>query len=222
MRKRLLGLAVGAAMIVSTLGAGSAAAADASLNVVHGIPGVDVDVCVNGAVAIADFNPGDVVTDVALPSGSYDVKIIAAGGACTDAAILEANGLVLTSGGNYTAIAYLKANGDPTLGMFENNVKPVKKGSARLTVRHTAAAPEVDVWANGSVLLNDVPNGASATLAVPKGVYAAWVSLPGEYQPVIGPEVLKLKSGSAYQVYAWGSGSAGYGLAVVAIPVGTK
>lgn len=222
MRKRLLGLAVGAAMIVSTLGAGSAAAADASLNVVHGIPGVDVEVCVNGAVAIPDFNPGEVVTGVALPSGSYDVKVVAAGGACTDAAILEANGLVLTSGGNYTAVAYLQANGDPTLGMFKNNVKPVAKGSARLTVRHTAAAPEVDVWANGSVLLQDVPNGASATMAVPKGVYAAWVSLPGDYQPVIGPEVLKLKKGNAYQVYAWGSGSAGYGLAVVAIPVGTK
>jgi hypothetical protein len=190
--------------------------------VVHGIPGVDVDVCVNGAVAIPDFNPGEVVTGVALPSGSYDVKIVAAGGACTDAAILEANGVQLASGKNYTAVAYLTANGDPTLGLFKNNVKPVAKGSARVTIRHTAAAPEVDVWANGSVLLQDVPNGASATLAVPKGVYAAWVSLPGDHQPVIGPEVLKLKKGTAYQVYAWGSGSAGYGLAVVATPVGTK
>ena len=72
------------------------------------------------------------------------------------------------------------------------------------------------------VLLQDVPNGASATLKVPTGVYAAWVSLPGDHEPVIGPEVLKLKKGTAYQVYAWGSGSAGYDLAVVAVPVGTK
>jgi hypothetical protein len=222
MKKRLLGLGVAATLIVSMLGVGTANAADASLNVVHGIPGADVEVCVNGAVAIPDFNPGDVVTGVALASGSYDVKIVAAGNACDDAAILEANGIVLASGGNYTAVAYLEADGDPTLGLFKNNVKALPKGTARLTVRHTAAAPEVDVWANGGVLLQDVPNGASATLKVPTGVYAAWVSLPGDHQPVIGPEVLKLKKGTAYQVYAWGSGSAGYDLAVVAVPVGTK
>ncbi len=217
-----MGLGVAATLIVSMLGVGTANAADASLNAVHGIPGVDVEVCVNGAVAIPDFNPGDVVTGVPLASGSYDVKIVAAGDTCDDAAILEANSLVLTSGGNYTAVAYLEADGTPTLGLYENNVKPLAKGTARLTVRHTAAAPEVDVWANGSVILTDVSNGASATLKVPKGVYAAWVSLPGDHQPVIGPDVLKLKNGNAYQVYAWGSGSAGYGFAVVAVPAGSK
>jgi hypothetical protein len=80
----------------------------------------------------------------------------------------------------------------------------------------------VDVWANGAVILQDVPNGASATLKVPAGVYAAWVSLPGDFAPVIGPAVLSLTKGMAYQVYAWGSASAGYGFAVVAVPVGTK
>jgi hypothetical protein len=222
MRKRLLGLGVAATLAVSMLGAGTASAADASLNVVHGIPGVDVEVCVNGAVAIPDFNPGEVVTGVALPAGSYDVKIVAAGDACDDAAILEATGIELASDKNYTAIAYLMEDGSPTLGLFTNNVKPLPKGTARLTVRHTAAAPAVDVWANGSVLLEDVPNGASATLKVPTGVYAAWVSLPNDFAPVIGPDVLKLTKGTAYQVYAWGSSSAGYDLAVVAVPVGTK
>jgi hypothetical protein len=217
-----MGLGVAATLAVSMLGVGTASAADASLNVVHGIPGVDVEVCVNGAVAIPDFNPGEVVTGVALPAGAYDVKIVAGGGTCGDAAILEATGVELASGKNYTAIAYLTEDGTPTLGLFTNNVKPLAKGAARLTVRHTAAAPAVDVWANGAVILQDVPNGASATLKVPAGVYAAWVSLPGDFAPVIGPAVLSLTKGMAYQVYAWGSASAGYGFAVVAVPVGTK
>ncbi len=116
--KELLGLAVAASLAVSILGVGTASAADASLNVVHGIPGVDVDVCVNGAAAIPDFNPGEVVTGVPLPAGTYDVKIVAAGDACTDAAILEATGIELASGKNYTAIAYLMEDGTPTLGLF--------------------------------------------------------------------------------------------------------
>jgi hypothetical protein len=222
MRKRLLGLGVAATLAVSMLGVGTASAADASLNVVHGIPGVDVEVCVNGAVAIPDFNPGEVVTGVPLAAGTYDVKIVAGGDTCDDTAILEAEGVELASDKNYTAIAYLTADGSPTLGLFKNNVKALKSGLARLTVRHTAAAPAVDVWANGAVLLEDVPNGASATLKVPSGVYAAWVSLPNDYQPVIGPAVLDLQAGTAYQVYAWGDGTAGYDFAVVAVEVGTK
>jgi uncharacterized protein DUF4397 len=222
MMKRLLGLGVAATLAVSMLGVGTASAADASLNVVHGIPGVGVEVCVNGAVAIPGFDPGEVVTGVPLPAGSYDVKIVAEGDTCSDPAILEATGIELASGKDYTAIAYLMADGTPTLGLFKNNVKPLAKGTARLTVRHTAAAPAVDVWANGARILSDVPNGASATLKVPTGVYAAWVSLPDDYEPVIGPAVLKLKRGTAYQVYAWGSAAAGYDFAVVAVPVGVK
>jgi hypothetical protein len=222
MRKRLLGLGVAATLAVSMLGVGTASAADASLNVVHGIPGVDVEVCVNGAVAIPGFNPGEVVTGVPLPAGAYDVKVVAAGDTCDDTAILEATGIELASDKDYTAIAYLMEDGTPTLGLFKNNVKPLAKGTARLTIRHAAAAPAVDVWANGSVLLEDVPNVASATLKVPTGIYAAWVSLPNDYAPVIGPAVLKLERGTAYQVYAWGSADAGFDFAVVAVPVGIK
>jgi hypothetical protein len=160
------------------------------------------------------------VTGVPLPAGSYDVKIVAAGDGCDDPAILEATGIELVDGKDYTAIAYLMEDGTPTLGLFKNNVKPLAKGTARLTIRHTAAAPAVDVWANGNVLLSDVPNGASATLRVPTGVYAAWASLPDDYAPVIGPAVLKLERGTAYQVYAWGSAAAGYDFAVVAVPDG--
>ena len=217
-----MGLSVAATLAVSMLGVGTASAADASLNVVHAIPGVNVEVCLDGAVAIPGFNPGEVVSGVALPAGSYDVKIVAEGHACTDAAILEAAGVELASGKNYTAIAYLMADGTPTLGLFKNNSRPLANNTARLTIRHTAAAPAVDVWANGGVLLEDVPNGASATLKVPTGVYAAWVSLPGDFSPVIGPAVLNLQKGTAYQVYAWGNGTAGYDFAVVAVPVGAN
>jgi hypothetical protein len=218
-----MGLVVAATIVFSVLGTGTASAAGkASLNVVHGIPGVDVEVCVNGSIAIPDFNPGDVVTGVSLPAGMYDVKIVASGGACGAPAILEANGIELSGGNDYTAIAYLAANGDPTLGLFKNNVRPLNPGKARLTVRHTAAAPAVDVWANGGVLLSDVENADSATMTVPTGVYGAWVSLPGDYEPVIGPAVVKLTKGNAYQVYAWGDGTAGYRFAVVGLKVGVK
>jgi hypothetical protein len=204
-------------------GTASAGAGDATLNVVHGIPGLTVDVCVDGATAIPDFAPGTVVTGVKLPAGSHDFKIVAQNGDCAGAGILVVT-TPLKADKNYTAVANLNASGDPNLKLFTNNVKKVDKGTSRLTVRHTAAAPAVNVWANGAALIGgtDFTWGKSATLAVPKGIYAAWVSLPGEYEPVIGPAVVNLKGGFAYQVYAWGDGTAGYDFAVVAVKVGTN
>ena len=86
-------------------------------------------------------------------------------------------------------------------------------GNARLTVRHTAAAPAVNVWANGARWsAGMLHQGQEQDVQVPKGIYATWVSLPGDYAPVIEPAVLKLKTGHAYQVYAWGNGTSGYNL----------
>jgi hypothetical protein len=191
------------------------------LNVVHGIPGVTVNVCVDGTVAIPDFAPGDVVKNVSLPATSHTFKIVPN----TDDTCSTAGILVVTTpldAKNYTAVAALDDSGDPQLRLFTNNVNPTKVGKARLTVRHTADAPAVNVWANGMKLVGgtEFTFGESASLPVPKGIYAAWVSLPGEFEPVIGPALLELKPGYAYQVYAWGDGTDGYDLAVVSLKVG--
>ncbi len=72
---------------------------------------------------------------------------------CAGAAILVVERRRLKADKNYTAVANLNANGDPNLKLFTNNVKAVAKGTSRLTVRHTAAAPAVNVWANGAPLI---------------------------------------------------------------------
>jgi hypothetical protein len=225
MRKKLLGLGLAATMVVGLMGlAGPASAAKmAKLNVVHGIPNLTVDVCVDGVKAIPDFAPGDVVKNVELTAASHTFKIVAQGASCGGAAILTKTA-TLEGGKNYTVVANKNEAGDPNLKLFTNNVSPTKPGNARLTVRHTAAAPAVNVWANGAKLVGgkDFTWGKSATLQTPKGIYAAWVSLPGDFNPVIGPAVLQLKAGLAYQVYAWGDGTNGYNLAVLSLNVGTN
>jgi hypothetical protein len=222
--RKLIGVVVALALAVATLGGvATAKAGNATLNVVHGIPGLTVDVCVDGATAIPDFAPGTVITGVELPAGSHEFKIVAQNGDCAGAGILVVVA-GLKADKNYTAVANLDASGDPNLKLFTNNAKAVAKGTSRLTVRHTAAAPAVNVWANGAVLIggNHFIWGASRNLTVPKGSYRAKVTLPGESKAVIGPATLQLKKGFAYQVYAWGDATDGYDFAVVAIKVGTN
>ena len=135
MRRKLLGLGVAAAVAVGllgTVGTANAASGTAKLNVVHGIPGVTVDVCVDGSKAIPNFHPGDVVKGVALPAGSHTFKIVAQGDACSATGILVVT-TPLKAGEDYAAVAALNPKGNPKLLLFTNNVNPTKPGDARLT-----------------------------------------------------------------------------------------
>jgi hypothetical protein len=190
--------------------------------VVHGIPGVTVDVCVDGAKAITDFMPGDVVSGVVLPEGEYDLGVTPAGQPC-NAAILSATA-DLAGGRNYTVVANLDDDGAPNLALWRNNTRKTEAGEARVIVRHMADAPAVNVWANGSPLNTgrQFDWGSMRRWDVPEGDYSVFVSLARKSAPVIGPADLSLEAGTSYQVYAWGNGTAGYGLIVIPIEVGEK
>src|SRR4029077_13852081 len=118
MRKRMLTLVVAltAALTIFGVGTASARSAKATLNVVHAIPGLAVDVCVDGAKAIEDFTPGEVVAGVKLPAGSYHVGVVAAGTSCS-AEVLAADATV-AGGRNYTVVANVNASGAPNLKIF--------------------------------------------------------------------------------------------------------
>ena len=108
--------------------------------------------------------------------------------------------------------------------IFVTRKLPSAEGMARLQVRHTAEAPAVNVWANGSRLNggNRFTWGAKRVYEVAEGNYRVKVTLPGSSKAVIGPATLHTEAGYAYQVYAWGNGAAGFDLAVVPVWVGQK
>ena len=102
-------------------------------------------------------------------------------------------------------VAHLNEGGTPVLTPFVNDTAPTKAGQARITVRHTAAAPAVDVRANGEVAFASLtnPNEDKADLAA--GTVSADVVLAGTDTVAIGPADVDLKEGTNTIVYAWGS-----------------
>ena len=221
--KRFLGLLTAGMVAFSLMAAAGSASADtakaakAKLWVLHGVPGAKVDVCVNGAEAKSNFTYKQRFS-ADLVAGTYKVQVRAAeSGTCTGAVILSANPK-LRAGKNYTAVAGLNAKGSPKLFLFGNDVRKTDAGNARLSVRHTAAAPAVDVWANGAPLVTKVRNGDSWTAQVPEHDYTVRVAPHGTTITVIGPRTFSLDKGMAYQVYATGSAKAGYIFQVLAQP----
>lgn len=210
--------AVAAAVLVLPLGvAGLAAspayAADATVSVLHAIPegsGADVvDVYAGDAMLIDNFTPGSLET-LTVPEGTYDLAVFADGeGPGNGTAVLEAAGVEVPGGANATVTANLDAEGNPALNVYVNDISEVAAGEARLTVRHIAAAPAVDVRADGAVIIENLVNPDEAIVAVPAGSYSADVVLAGTDTVALGPADLSLAEGTNTIVYAWGSAEAG-------------
>ena len=205
MKKVFGALFVGLLLVVS--GLGGAMAADSGMGtvtVVHGVPGLTVDVYVNDALTLPDFAPGTVTDPLALPAGDYKIDIRPAG-AAADSEPAISGSATLASGMNATIIAHLDADGMPTLSVFANDTSTIDAGKARLVVRHTAAAPAVDILANGSVLFSNLSNPNEDTADVPAGSYDVKIAPTGSTQTVFDAGSLQLNAGTAYFVYAYGS-----------------
>lgn len=212
MRTRQIAAGIAAGAAVALAGAAPATAAtegNASLSVLHGVPDLTVDVYVNGELTLDDFAPGDLAGPLDLAPGTYTVAITAADAADDSAPAIGPVDLPLMADMSYTAVAHLDAAGTPTATLFTNDTSNTAAGEGRLTVRHTAAAPAVDVLAGGSPVISGLENPDEQVLNLPAGTVSAAVAAAGTTEPVIGPADVAVTEGTNTIVYAWGSLEAG-------------
>lgn len=202
---RHAGLAVGGALALALVAAPAAVAQEtATVYVVHGVPDTPVDVYVDGKRAIDDFEPGTSQGPVQLPAGPHKLALFAADAADGSGSPLLSADADLPAGGNVTVVAHLDEGGNPKITPFVNDVSSVPAGQARLVVRHTAAAPAVDVLAGGQPVIEGLSNGQEKALEVPAGSVSAAVAAAGTTDPVIGPADVNLEEGTATFVHAIG------------------
>ncbi|MGW3864648.1 DUF4397 domain-containing protein [Streptomyces sp. NPDC005047] len=211
MTSRTLTLAASAGACALALGVTAPAMATpadngdkAMVSVFHGVPGLTVDVYANGNELLGDFKPGTVTDPQSLDAGSYDIQVFEAGQGPDGTPAIEKK-IDVPEGANATIAAHLSADGTPTLTAFVNDVSKVDAGKSRLTVRHVAAAPAVDVRADGEPVFKNLENPKEDSTTVASGTVSADVVLAGTDTVAIGPADLNLKEGTSNVVYAWGS-----------------
>lgn len=173
MRNRILaGLGVAALATVGVAAPANAISdSSADLYVVHAVPGVIVDVYadVAGEPVLEGFEPGDVAGPLDLPAGDYTFTVVPTG---TDPEVEENVAIqadvALAANTSYTAVAQPDAEGALTLGAFVNDISEIPAGQGKITVRHTAQAPAVDVrsgrGAEATVLAAGAVNGDEVVL----------------------------------------------------------
>jgi hypothetical protein len=202
MKRLLLALAVTAA---AGLAPAVASAQDsATITLLHGIPGATVDVAVDGEVVVPGFEPGT-TQDLTPFAGQtlMNVEVRAAG--TEDVVIGPVAEFPVPDSGNWTVVAHLDGDGNPTITPFENNVAPTADGEGRLVVRHTAAAPAVDLVVGDARPIEGAVNGDSAELALPAGEIAGAQLAPAGGDPIVDVPTVTLAAGTDLIVYAVGS-----------------
>ncbi|GGT10500.1 DUF4397 domain-containing protein [Streptomyces chromofuscus] len=212
MTARVAGAALAAgAVAVLSVTAGSSAlaqprAADeqATVSVLHGVPGLTVDVYAGDKELIPDFEPGTLTDPMKLDAGSYDIRIFQDGQGPDGTPAIQKT-VDVPAGADATLVAHLTADGEPALHAYVNDTSEVPAGQARLTVRHVAAAPAVDVRADGTPVFEDLVNPKEAKGEVSAGTVSADVVLAGTDTVALGPADLDLAEGTNTIVYAWGS-----------------
>ena len=198
-----------AAFAGPSLASNASAAATSQVYVVHGIPGAPVDVYVDGALTLPDFQPKVVAGPLELPEGDHQVEIFAATPAPPDEA--PASGALIDqtetvpAGASVSLVANLDASGAPALNAFVNDTSTVGAGMARVTVRHTAAAPGVDIDVDGTKAVSDLSNPDEAVAEIPTGSHEIAVKVAGTDTTVIGPATLDFAADTNTVVYAIGS-----------------
>jgi hypothetical protein len=192
-----------------------AIAGPGKVTVIHGISGLPepVGVYVNGNLAFS-FDYNEVVGPISLDAGTYNLEVkLGTNTVLSGSANVE-------SDKDYTVVAHFRHTGaEPgiELSVFENTVTPACDKQARLTVRHLADAPAVDlVVSRGATTTRNfvgVPNLSSAAggqsqagaLDIKAGTYRAQLAVSGTTTVAFDSGKLKFNAGVSYIAYAIGS-----------------
>ena len=250
MRKTLTAGLLAAATIAGTVVAGSAttsaapkAPAPSKVYVVHGLPldtkGTKVDVYAGAAGApvgeaglIAnDFTFKQVAGPLSLAPADYTVYIAAPtasdDGSLAAGEVVFQKTLTVPSGLNLSAVASYDADGNPTINVFSNDLRKAPADGGRISIRHAAAAPAVNVdlgyypWSRTYSFfvkrVGPATNGQQADVTTKAGPYDIVVRVASNGARVSAVPRFPVKAGKLTAVYAVGKPGESFGYVVQTI-----
>ena len=219
MTKRIITLFATAVMLMA-FAIPASAQSSARIHLIHGIPGAVVDVYVADEPVFENFEYSQ-TQDLSGLAGAelvdLQVRLSSDG-----TVVVDAGNITLPAEGNFTIIAQYDEAGTPGLGVFQNDVSSIAAGEGRLTVRHAAAAPAVNVRAGEPKdvvfpnVTNTLSNAGEGTGDLPAGTYNVDVVVAADDSVVaFGPADIAVADGESLIVYATGQASDGLPLPIL-------
>ncbi|MFN2284095.1 MAG: DUF4397 domain-containing protein, partial [Anaerolineae bacterium] len=182
----------------------AAPVADARVRVAHASPDApDVDVWVDGALALEDLAFEDISDYLTVMSGEHAIQVVPAG--LTEPAVISAT-LTFNADMDYTIAATDVLTNITPVVLTDDNSAPADGMAHVRFVHFSPDAPAVDVaLAGGAVLFGNISfQEESAYQPVSAGTYDLEVRLAGEATVVLPLPGVMFKAGRVYTVFAMG------------------
>lgn len=221
------------------------APAPSKVYVIHGLPldnkGTKVDVYAGAAGANVgdagllanDFTFKQVAGPVSLAPASYTVYVAAPtasnDGKLEAGEVIFSKTLDVPSGKNLSAIASFDGSGNPTINVFNNNVAKTPADGGRLSIRHAANAPAVNVdlgyypWSRTYSFFNrrygPASNGQQADVTTKAGPYDIVVRVASNGARAAAVPRFPVSAHKLTAVYAVGTPGTNFGFIVQTIAV---
>lgn len=201
---------------VQTAQARPKAKADDLVNysIVHAIPlgfGADiVDVYANNVMVFDNAIPGGIKNLTAV-RGNLTVSFYANGvvPGPTTTPLLSAGPVYISNGSNISYVAHLTTDEKPKVSIFKNMLTEAGSKRSWLSIRHVAAAPELQVRANGYPLFAPLGNGIERKKTFNFGNYSIDALYSGPNTTAINPLAVSLQKSTNVVLYVWGAKSKG-------------
>ena len=181
--------------------ASHAAKAVGHVVVIQAVPGMSVDVSIDGESMDKGVEVGTLLGPYDLTPGSHDVEFSGSG-------LAVKSSIDVASGSNSDVVIHRPAavGGDPVVHTYATPVKPIGPGKARVLLAHTATVAPADVRVDGQIAFTNIANGEFADADVPAGAHKVELLPTGmTSNPILGPLDVDLKPRTATMVYAVGS-----------------
>lgn len=209
MKRVIGGIAAIVALAATTMVAGTASAqADDRVTFLHGVPGVPVDVSVDGTVTFPNVQPQQ-TEDLNQFRGQTlnDVVLLGAG---TQDVLAGPVSIPVPATGSWNIVAHLDASGAVVITSFENNVSPTANASeGRFTMRHAAQADAVDLVIGDQRPISGLAPGTQREIELPAGNVSNAQLAPAGEAPIADLPTLPVDAGTNLIVYVVGSSSSG-------------
>lgn len=203
MRRLVLSLlaALFAVLGLTAASADATAPGRASVTVIQAVPGIAVDVAVDGRSVATDAEVGAVLGPFELTSGSHEIAFTGDGTEVVSTLDLRADA-------SSDVVLHLPAElgGTPVVHSYAAPDGPIGPGKARVLLAHTATVAPADVQVDGATVFTNIANGEFADADVPEGVIEVALLPSGSAaDPILGPLDLSLEAGTLSMIYAYGS-----------------
>lgn len=187
-------------------------ALESRYSVVHAIPagyGADVvDVYADATLIIDNATPGTIQTFTTTHS-NVTIRIYPNGvvPSSTSTPLLASSALVLPRGNKLSFVAHLNEAEQARLSTFKDVVTRAGSKRSWLTVRHVAAAPEVQFRINGTPVFIPITNTLQRKRSLPFGLYTLGFSFPESPTAVVAATPVEMKVNQNEVLYLWGARS---------------